>query len=129
MSVGLVIVTHGQAGQALIEVAEFILDESMAEIRHVAFSQSAIHTTGQAELRNALSDSDQGHGILVMTDLIGASPANHVTRLLKEFNAVMVSGLNLAMLLRVWNYRDRPLNILAGKAVEGGRRGIEVVRG
>ena len=129
MSVGLVIVTHGQAGKALIDVAEFILGESMSDIRHVAFSQSALHTTGQQELRNALQDSDQGHGILVMTDLIGASPANQVTKLLKEFNAVMVSGLNLAMLLRVWNYRDRPLNILAGKAVEGGRRGIEVVRG
>jgi mannose/fructose-specific phosphotransferase system component IIA len=47
--------------------------------------------------------------------------------LLGEFDAVMVSGLNLAMLLRVWNYRDQPLKVLARKAVEGGKRGIEVV--
>ena len=127
MSVGLVIVTHGQAGQALVEVAEFILGQSLAEIRQVPFSQSAVHTTGQLELRNALQSSNHGEGILVMTDLIGASPANHVAELLGEFDAVMVSGLNLAMLLRVWNYRDQPLGALARKAVEGGKRGIEVV--
>jgi len=127
MSVGLVIVTHGQAGQSLIEVAEFILGQSLAEIRQVPFSQSAVHTTGQRELRQALQSSSHGQGILVMTDLIGASPANHVAELLGEFDAVMVSGLNLAMLLRVWNYRDQPLGVLARKAVEGGKRGIEVV--
>lgn len=127
MSVGMVIVTHGQAGQALIEVAEFILGESLSEIRHIPFSQSAVHTTDQRELRYALQSCNQGEGILVMTDLIGASPANHVTELLSEFDAVMVSGLNLAMLLRVWNYRDQSLKVLARKAAEGGKRGIEVV--
>jgi len=127
MSVGIVIVTHGQAGQALIEVAEFILGKSLAEIRQVPFSQSAVHTTDQQELRSALNSCNQGEGILVMTDLIGASPANHVTELLGEFDAVMVSGLNLAMLLRVWNYRDQTLKRLARTAVEGGKRGIEVI--
>ena len=38
----------------------------------------------------------------------------------------MVTGINLAMLLRVWNYRDQPLEALAHKAVEGGKRSIEV---
>ena len=127
MSVGMVIVTHGQAGQALIEVAEFILGQSLAQIRHVPFSQSAVRSTGQKELRRAFENSDEGQGVLVMTDLIGASPANHVTTLLEEFDAVMVSGLNLAMLLRAWNYRDQPLEVLARKAVEGGKRGIEVI--
>lgn len=127
MSVGMVIVTHGQAGQALIDVAEFILGQSLAQIRHVPFSQSAVRSTGQSELRRAFENSDEGQGVLVMTDLIGASPANHVTTLLEEFDAVMVSGLNLAMLLRAWNYRDQPLEVLARKAFEGGKRGIEVV--
>lgn len=127
MSVGMVIVTHGQAGHALIEVAEFILGQSLAQIQPVPFSQSVVHSTGQKELRSALQSCDEGDGILVMTDLIGASPANHVTGLLEEFNAIMVSGINLAMLLRAWNYRDQPLEVLARKAIEGGQRGIEVV--
>ena len=127
MSVGILIVTHGNAGQALVEVAEFILGQSLARIHQVPFSQSVVHSTGRKELRKALEQSNEGDGILVLTDLIGASPANHVTGLLQEFGAVMVSGLNLAMLLRVWNYRDQPLKKLARLAMEGGKRGIEVI--
>ena len=62
---------------------------------------------------------------LVLADLVGASPANLVTGLLKEYRAAMVTGINLAMLIRVWNYRDTPLESLTHKAVQGGIRGIE----
>lgn len=127
MNVGIVIVTHGQAGQALIEVAEFILDQSLSGIRHIPFSQSEAHATSDAELRSVLQDSDHGDGILILTDLVGASPANLVSGLLQDFNAIMVSGINLAMLLRVWNYRNQSLEVLARKAVAGGKRGIEAV--
>lgn len=127
MSVGMVIVTHGNTGRSLIDVAEFILGQSLAEVRDVPFSQSAVHSTGQQELSAALARSNHGDGVLVLTDLVGASPANSVSELLEDFGAVMVSGLNLAMLLRVWNYRDQPLDVLVKKAVEGGRRGIEAV--
>ncbi len=127
MSVGIVIVTHGQSGQALIEVAEFILGQPMTGIRHVPFSQSESHTTDDVELRSTLHEADEGDGILILTDLIGASPANSVTALFSEFTAVMVSGINLAMLLRVWNYRQLPLHELVKKAIEGGKRGIEVI--
>ena len=38
----------------------------------------------------------------------------------------MVTGLNLAMLICVWNYRDQPLGLMARKAVDGGRKGIKI---
>jgi mannose/fructose-specific phosphotransferase system component IIA len=40
----------------------------------------------------------------------------------------MVTGLNLAMLMSVWNYRREPLGVLARKAVESGRRGVKVLQ-
>ena len=60
---------------------------------------------------------------LVLTDLVGASPANLASELLPEIRGKVVTGINLAMLLRVWNYREMPLNTLASKAVAGGKRG------
>lgn len=126
MSVSIIIFTHGEAGAALIEVAEFILSQPLSGIHHVPFSQSETHTMENGELRAALKQNDDGDGILILTDLVGASPANLVTELLQEFPALMVTGINLAMLLRVWNYRDESLEVLADKAVEGGKRGIEV---
>jgi PTS system ascorbate-specific IIA component len=126
MSVGIVIVTHGSTGKALLEVAEFILGVSMAEFQFVPFRQSGSDLTTAEQIDAALAEADQGDGVLVLTDLIGASPSNLVAERLEPYAGVMVTGLNLAMLMRVWNYRTQPLGLLARKAVNGGRRGVKI---
>jgi len=125
LSVGIVIVTHGQTGQSLVNDAEFILGQSLGSIHCIEFNQSGNQPTGDDELKQVIAQSDHGEGVLVLADLVGASPANLVTGLLKEYRAAMVTGINLAMLIRVWNYRDTPLESLTHKAVQGGIRGIE----
>jgi PTS system ascorbate-specific IIA component len=125
LSVGIVIVTHGHSGQSLLDDAEFILGQSLAEIRFIPFRQSRAHTTGNLEVRQALEENDSGQGVLILTDLAGASPSNLVRGLLRNHHAMMVTGVNLAMLIRVWNYRDASLESLVEKAVKGGKRGIE----
>ena len=122
---GIVIVTHGQTGQSLVNDAEFILGQSLGSIRCIEFNQPGNQPTGYDELKQVIAQSDYGEGVLVLADLAGASPANLVTGLLKEYHAAMVTGINLAMLIRVWNYRDTPLESLTHKAVQGGIRGIE----
>jgi PTS system ascorbate-specific IIA component len=123
--VGIVIVTHGQSGQSLVNDAEFILGQSLGRIRCIAFNQSGDQQIGDDELKQVIAESDQGEGVLVLTDVVGASPANRVKGLLEEYHAAMVTGINLAMLIRVWNYRDTPLESLTHKAVRGGKRGVE----
>ena len=125
MSVGIVIVTHGQTGESLVRNAEFILGKSLDRIHCVQFRQSGEQPTGNDELKQAITQSDLGEGVLILTDLLGASPANRVTDLLIDYNAAMVTGINLAMLIRVWNYRGTSLESLVDKAVQGGRRGVE----
>ena len=122
---GIVIVTHGQTGQSLVNVAEFILGQSLGRIRCIAFNQSGEQQIGDDELRQVIVESDRGEGVLVLTDLVGASPANRVAGLIGGYHATMVTGINLAMLIRVWNYRDTPLESLTHKAVQGGKRGVE----
>jgi PTS system ascorbate-specific IIA component len=126
LSVGIIIVTHGRTGHFLVNDAEFILGQSLARIRCIEFKQSGDRLTGEDELKQAIAQSDAGEGVLILTDLIGASPANRVGGLLEEYHAAMVTGINLAMLIRVWNYRDIPLEPLAHKAVQGGKRGVGV---
>jgi PTS system mannose-specific IIA component len=118
-------VTHGHSGQSLLDDAEFILGQSLADIRFIPFRQSRVHTTGNLEVRQAIKKNDSGQGVLILTDLVGASPSNLVKDLLKDNHAKMVTGVNLAMLIRVCNYRDVSLESLAEKAVKGGKRGIE----
>jgi PTS system mannose-specific IIA component len=126
MSVGIVIVTHGTIGDSLIEMAEFILGESLAEISLVPFRQAGDNITTSDHVRTAMAAANSGSGVLVLTDLIGSSPSNLVAEELEAHDAVMVTGLNLAMLMSVWNYRGQPLGLLARKAIESGRRGVKI---
>jgi len=121
---GLVIVSHGQIGRSLIEVAEFILDQSLESVRFVSFQQSEMKKTGDDEIKRAIASADHGHGVLVMTDIGGASPCNYVAKMLSSDRIAMVSGINLAMLIRVWNYRDKPLRQLSKLAAAGAIRDI-----
>ena len=121
---GLVLVTHGQIGKSMLEVAEFILGQSLASVAFVSFRQSEMEHTGEEEIRNAIMNANQGQGVLVMTDIGGASPFNNVSRLLPECGAELVNGLNLAMLIRAWNYRMQPAQQLALLATEGAIRDI-----
>ncbi len=136
MSVGLVIVCHGSIGAAMVEAAEFILDESLKRIAVISLDQSGIQVPESAALTATMNASDNGSGVLILTDLQGATPCNLIAGAAKRQNgtpsadgtvapvSVVVSGLNLAMLIRVWNYRDRPLEELRDLAIAGGQRGI-----
>jgi len=125
---GIIIITHGQIGRSFIEVAEFILGESLDAVQFLPFRQSAMQATGDEELRRAIAEANRGQGVLVLTDIGGASPCNYVTRVLESNDVAMVSGINLAMLIRVWNYRQKPLSQLVKLATEGAIRDIKEYR-
>ena len=126
MSVGLVIVTHGRTAECLVSEAEFVVGHPLESIRTVAFDHSDGHRDELVRIHAAIEAADSGEGVLVLTDLIGASPSNRVAALLEHFDAVMVTGVNLAMLLCAWANRDMPIGMLTRKAVECGQRSAKI---
>jgi PTS system mannose-specific IIA component len=126
MSVGIVIVTHGKTGESLIEEAGFVLEEELDDIFFVSINQAEDLVSGVSEIRLSIEKADSGEGVLVLTDLMGASPANLVNNVLEDYHAVMVTGINLGMLIRVCNYSDKTLELVTRKAVEGGRRAVKI---
>ena len=72
-----------------------------------------------------IENLDQGQGVLVLTDAYGSTPSNIANKLgLACASTAVVSGTNLPMLMRVFNYAQQPLEKLAQLAVEGGQRGV-----
>jgi PTS system mannose-specific IIA component len=126
MNVGIVIVTHGRTGESLLEEAGFILGERLDDIPAVAFNQSENVQSGIDEIRRSIRNVDSGNGILVLTDLMGSSPSNLVNDVLEDNHAVMVTGVNLGMVIRVCNYRQSNLELLAQKAVDGGKKAVKI---
>lgn len=126
MAVGILLVTHEGIGTALKQVAERLLMPPPLRIEcfEVPFDgdPDVLLPRASAALRRA----DLGDGVLVLTDLYGASPANIASRLSQLGTPVRrVSALNLPMLLRVLNYAELGLDELPAIAIAGGRNGVQ----
>ncbi len=67
---------------------------------------------------------DNGEGVLVLTDIFGASPANLAIKLLEPGRVEGLTGVNLPMLLRALTYREKGMEILLQRARDGGRDGV-----
>jgi len=126
MSVGIVIVTHGKTGESLIQEAGFVLGKAMDDILFVEFNRLEDVSDNISEIHSSIAKADSGNGVIVLTDLMGASPSNLVADVLEEYKAVMVTGVNLGMLIRVCNYRNKTLELVVRKAVEGGRLAVKI---
>ncbi len=124
MSVGILLVTHEGLGSTLLSVATRLL--SRLPLACAAFE---IPFDGDPDLllpqaSAALRKVDGGHGVLVLTDLYGATPSNIAAHLARLGTPVRrVSALNLPMLLRVMNYAELDLDALPAVAAAGARNG------
>lgn len=121
MSVALVLVTHPGIASAMRDRASEILDTRLDAVTLLELDSGTTDPLPRLEQR--LQSLDRGEGVLILTDLPGATPCNQVRKAAPK-RSVLVSGLNLPMLIRAWNYRDRPLEELRRLVVEGGRAAI-----
>ncbi len=76
------------------------------------------------QARQMLGWADSGYGVLVMTDIFGATPGNVAAKLIEPGRVEAIAGVNLPMLLRVLTYRERDMDTLLKRAVSGGCEGV-----
>ncbi len=127
MACGILLITHPGIGASLLNVATVML-------RQLPLKTEAFEVPFDADLdallplaSSALRRVDSGDGVLVMTDLYGASPSNLASRLSRLGSPVRrVSALSLPMLLRVMNYPEQGLQDLPATAAAGTRNGAIV---
>lgn len=127
MACGILLVTHPGIGTALLAVATGLLRQLplKTEVFEVPFDADFEALLPQAS--SALRRVDSGEGVLVLTDLYGASPSNLAGRLARLGTPVRrVSALSLPMLLRVMNYPEQGLDQLPATAAAGTRNGAIV---
>ncbi|OEZ02150.1 MULTISPECIES: PTS sugar transporter subunit IIA [Stenotrophomonas] len=127
MTCGILLVTHPGVGTSLLDVATRLL-------RHLPLKTEAFEVPFDADLdvllplaSAALRRVDSGDGVLILTDLYGASPSNLAAQLARLGTpARRVSALSLPMLLRVMNYPEQGLDQLPATAAAGTRNGAIV---
>ena len=128
MRCAVLLMTHPGIGQALLETVNRLL--GMRLPLSVEVFELDWDDTPDALLSDALERAralDHGAGVLLLTDLYGASPSNLAAQLLLKLpRAQRVAGVNLSMVLRVLNYPDLALEALASVAADAARTGVIV---
>jgi len=122
--IGILIVSHGAFGESLIHSASHVLGKRPLFLRQVGVT---VHDDPDAILpvaEDLIRFLDQGQGVLVLTDIYGATPANIATRVLKPGRVEGIAGVNLPMLIRALTYREEPLESVLAKALEGATEGV-----
>ena len=127
MRVGILLLTHETMGAALIATARHILGRLALPLDTLAVPPGSDVETALRETATRVRALDQGDGVLVLTDVYGATPSNIAEHLHSMgLDVRRVSGLNLPMLLRVLNYPEQSLEELTQTAASGGRAGIHI---
>jgi mannose PTS system EIIA component len=122
--IGLLIVAHGTLGESLIHCASHVMGKRPLYLRQLGVT---IHDDPEAILpqgRDLVRFLDQGKGVLVMTDIFGATPANIACRLLEPGRVEGISGINLPMLIKALSYREEPMKDLIEKSLAGANEGV-----
>jgi PTS system mannose-specific IIA component len=123
--VGVLIVTHGEFGAALVDAGQMILGPQQG-VRSVSVLVSRGVDEILSDLKTALGKLESGMGVLVLTDLFGGTPTTLSLSLRKLGNIEVVAGVNLPMLLKVLQARTMLLSDLAAQAKAAGLQGIVV---
>jgi PTS system mannose-specific IIA component len=124
--IGLLIVTHGEIGTSLLASAAQILGTTQTQVATLSVWRQDDPDDLVLRARELLERIDAGDGVLILTDIFGATPGNVVSRLLEDGHVEGVSGVSLPMLLRVLSGRRKEGNVAAAvqRAVSGGAEGV-----
>lgn len=124
MTVGVMLVTHGAIGANLLDSSTAILGISPLATAVIPVAMDSDPDEIFNLITTSINSIDSGDGVLILTDIIGATPNNIACRLSGNYNTESVSGVNMPMLLAVLANPSASITELSKIAVEGAKRGI-----
>ncbi|NML26412.1 PTS sugar transporter subunit IIA [Zoogloea dura] len=122
--IGILLITHGSLGESLIQCACHVMNRRPPQMMQLGVSGQDDPLDVLPLARRLLNTVDSGDGTLILTDILGATPANMAAKLLEPGRIEGVAGVNLPMLLRAITYRERNMEVLVKKAVAGACEGV-----
>src|SRR4051812_33797005 len=123
----ILIIAHAPLAHALRSCALHVFPDCGAHLAAIDVQPNMPPEETQATARIAmqqLSRVEGVTGVLVLTDIFGATPSNVAQKLVDGVTSRLITGVNLPMLLRSVSYRNETLDTLVSRAVVGGTQGV-----
>ena len=121
--IGIIIVTHGQLGEGLLQSAQSIVGPQEAvSVISIMPHDSLAEVSSRCEKSYAILTGDEG--VLILTDMLGGTSCNASLPLAKE-NVSILTGVNLPMLIAAMVHRKHlDLQALSAKILEEGKKSV-----
>src|SRR5512137_651152 len=122
--IGILIIAHDTLGDSLVQAVTHVLGTRPPQFEAFAVRAGDDPLKLLPLAREAVRRLDDGDGVLVVSDIFGATPCNLACKLLQAGHIEGMAGANLPMLVRAFTYRTRGMDTLLKKAVSGGCDGV-----
>ena len=119
--IGVLLVTHNGLGDSLLDCVMHVIGSIPPHLKSLSVLAVDDPKSKEDEAHALIKLLDTGDGVLLLTDIYGATPSNIARRLCQPGHVEGVAGVNLPMLLRVACGPDMPLTEMARRALQGGR--------
>jgi len=123
MNNGILIIAHAPLASALRSCVLHVFPEASNSVGVLDVQPNVPVDESLAAARMALSFLNTD-GVLVLTDMFGATPCNVALKLVDGMNSRLVAGVNLPMLLRAVTYRNESMDALVARVLAGGTQGV-----
>ncbi|OIR10449.1 PTS system mannose-specific EIIAB component [mine drainage metagenome] len=122
--VGILLITHNGLGESLIDCLRHVMGSAPAHVKALSVLAQDDPVLKEKEARALIAELDEGQGVLLLSDVYGATPCNIARRLCQPGRIEGVAGVNLPMLLRVACNCNKSLDEQVQRALEGGKECI-----
>jgi len=124
--IGVVVVSHGRLANEFVAAAEHVLG-AQRQMRAVAIGPHDDMEERRSDIVEAVHAVDSGAGVIILTDMFGGTPSNLAISVINEGDIEVVAGVNLPMLIKLGEVRERlSLPEAARAAQEAGKHYIRV---
>jgi len=128
--IGIIVVTHGELGDALIATTRFILGSPPDDVIAVSVDLETNPDKLRKRIETAIKSVDRKDGILLLTDMFGGTPSNLSYSFLEEGQVEVLAGVNLPILIKAIESRSK-MNLaeLSAGLEKFGRQSITLASG
>ncbi len=125
--IGILLVTHANLGNTLIETVEFISGKKEAHIASVSINIQEDPEALRKKIKKAIQSVKTENGVIILTDMFGGTPSNLSYSFLEEGQVEVISGVNLPILFKAMNARSKMnMESLTQVLVEHGKKSISL---
>jgi PTS system ascorbate-specific IIA component len=122
--IGVLIIAHGTLGESLSAAVTHVLGSRPPQLASLSVAATDDPALLLPKARQLVQSLDSGDGVLIFSDIYGATPCNLAAKLLVSGRVEAVAGVNLPMLVRAFTYRDKGMDTMIKKAISGGCDGV-----